>query len=108
MAKDIGDYSVSNPPPADHPDLAKWVYGLFQESYAEKERLGWMDRAITVCSEVITGAKRSVGRTTELQSILTLPILYGQLPISQPRTRLQKLLTLTTTRMTLIRFYQSS
>lgn len=47
MAKDIGDYSVSNPPPADHPDLAKWVYGLFEESYAEKERLGWMARAVS-------------------------------------------------------------
>lgn len=44
MAKDISEYSVSNPPPADHPDLAKWVYGLFEASYAEKERLGIMDR----------------------------------------------------------------
>ncbi len=47
MAKDISEYSISNPPPADHPGLAKWVYGLFEESYAEKERLGWMDRAVS-------------------------------------------------------------
>ena len=41
---DISDYTLSNPPPADHPDLAKWVWGLFEESYSEKERLGLMDR----------------------------------------------------------------
>ena len=42
--KDISEFTLSNPPPADHPDLAEWVWGLFEESYSEKERLGLMER----------------------------------------------------------------
>ena len=42
--KDISEYSLTNPPPKSHPDLAKWVWGLFEESYSEKERLGLMER----------------------------------------------------------------
>jgi len=42
--KDISDYTLSSPPPADHPELADWVWDLFEESYSEKERLGLMDR----------------------------------------------------------------
>ena len=41
---DISEYTLSNPPPADHKDLAEWVWGLFEDSYAEKERLGLMER----------------------------------------------------------------
>lgn len=44
MAKDINEYTLSNPPPKDHPDLGKWVWGLFEASFSEKERLGLMDR----------------------------------------------------------------
>ena len=42
--KDINEYTLSNPPPKGHKDLAKWVWGLFEASYAEKERLGLMER----------------------------------------------------------------
>jgi len=42
--KDISEYSLSSPPPADHPQLAKWVWNLFEDSFAEKERLGLMER----------------------------------------------------------------
>ncbi len=42
--KDISEYTLSNPPPKDHPDLAEWVWGLFEDSYSEKERLGLMER----------------------------------------------------------------
>ena len=41
---DINEYTLSSPPPKDHPDLAKWVWNLWESSYAEKERLGLMDR----------------------------------------------------------------
>ena len=42
--KDISEFTLSSPPPADHPDLGKWVWGLFEDSFAEKERLGLMER----------------------------------------------------------------
>jgi hypothetical protein len=42
--KDISEYTLTSPPPADHPELAPWVWGLFEDSYAEKERLGLMER----------------------------------------------------------------
>lgn len=42
--KDISEYTLSNPPPKDHKDLAKWVWGLFEDSFSEKERLGLMER----------------------------------------------------------------
>lgn len=42
--KDISEHTLSNPPPKDHPDLAKWVWELWEASFAEKERLGLMDR----------------------------------------------------------------
>ncbi|WP_289020397.1 hypothetical protein [Desulfobacter postgatei] len=42
--KDISEYTLSSPPPKDHPDLGKWVWGLFEDSFAEKERLGLMER----------------------------------------------------------------
>ena len=41
---DISEYTLSNPPPKDHKDLAEWVWGLFENSYSEKERLGLMER----------------------------------------------------------------
>lgn len=44
LKTDIDDYSISNPPPEGHTDLGKWVWNLFEAAYAEKERLGLMDR----------------------------------------------------------------
>lgn len=38
------EFTLANPPPKGHPDLADWVWGLFEDSYAEKERLGLMER----------------------------------------------------------------
>lgn len=40
----MDEFTLSNPPPKDSKDLADWVWGLFEESYNEKERLGLMDR----------------------------------------------------------------
>jgi len=42
--KDISEFTFSSPPPKGHPDLAKWVWGLFEDSFSEKERLGLMER----------------------------------------------------------------
>lgn len=42
--KPIEEYSLAFPPPEGHPDLGRWIWNLFEASYAEKERLGLMDR----------------------------------------------------------------
>lgn len=42
--EDVNEHTLSNPPPKGHPDLAKWVWNLWESSFAEKERLGLMDR----------------------------------------------------------------
>ena len=47
ISTDISDYSLENPPPADHPELGKWVWELFEAAYSEKERLGLMDRWVS-------------------------------------------------------------
>lgn len=38
------EFTLANPPPKGHKDLATWVWGLFEDSYSEKERLGLMER----------------------------------------------------------------
>ena len=47
MAKTLEKYSLERPPEPDHEELGKWVWGLFEDSYAEKERLGLMDRWVS-------------------------------------------------------------
>ena len=47
ISTDISDYSLEHPPPADHPELGKWVWELFESAYSEKERLGLMDRWVS-------------------------------------------------------------
>ncbi|MEA1928614.1 MAG: hypothetical protein U9N73_10440, partial [Candidatus Auribacterota bacterium] len=44
MKKELEDYNMETPPPQGHEDLGLWVWGLFEDSFAEKERLGLMDR----------------------------------------------------------------
>lgn len=44
MPKDINEFTLSDLPGKDHPDLGKFVWELFEASYAEKERLGLMER----------------------------------------------------------------
>lgn len=45
--KPIAEYTMQEPPPPGHPDLGQWVWNLFEDSYAEKERLGLMDRWVS-------------------------------------------------------------
>ncbi|MBI9090152.1 MAG: hypothetical protein JEZ12_13130 [Desulfobacterium sp.] len=45
--KRLEDYSLQNPPPDDHEDLGLWIWQLFEASYADKERLGLMDRWVS-------------------------------------------------------------
>ena len=40
-------YTLNNPPPVGDEDLGHWVWDLFEDSYAEKERLGLMDRWVS-------------------------------------------------------------
>jgi len=44
LAKPIEEYSVQNPPEQGHKELGLWIWGLFEDAFAEKERLGLMDR----------------------------------------------------------------
>lgn len=44
MLKPIEEYNIENPPPQGHKELGLWIWGLFEDAYAEKERLGLMDR----------------------------------------------------------------
>lgn len=41
------DFTFEDPPPPEHPELGKWIWGLFEDAYAEKERLGLMDRWVS-------------------------------------------------------------
>jgi len=45
--KPIEEYSIENPPPQGQPDIGLWIWGLFEDAYAEKERLGLMDRWVS-------------------------------------------------------------
>ena len=42
--EDISKYSYVTPPPADHPDLGKWVWDLFCAAYTDKQNLGIYDK----------------------------------------------------------------
>lgn len=44
LVKPIEEYSIETPPPKGHKELGLWIWGLFEDAYAEKERLGLMDR----------------------------------------------------------------
>lgn len=44
LDKPIEEYSIESPPPKGHKELGLWIWGLFEDAYAEKERLGLMDR----------------------------------------------------------------
>ncbi len=65
----IGDYSATNPAPLEHPDLASWVWGLFEDSYAEKERLGIMARNATNYQLFRGNHWGSKGRNQQLASV---------------------------------------
>ena len=43
----LDGHSLENPPGPDHSDLGLWVWALFEDAFAEKERLGLMDRWVS-------------------------------------------------------------
>ncbi len=47
IEKAIEDYSLERPPPEGHEELGQWVWELFESAYAEKERMGLMDRWVS-------------------------------------------------------------
>jgi hypothetical protein len=47
LSKPLEDFNLQNPPPADHEGLGQWIWQLFEASYADKERLGLMDRWVS-------------------------------------------------------------
>lgn len=47
MAKPIEEHSIERPPEKGHKELGLWIWGLFEDAYAEKERLGLPDRWVS-------------------------------------------------------------
>jgi len=48
MQKTVEDFSLeAPPPPGDNENLGPWVWDLFEDAFAEKERLGLMDRWVS-------------------------------------------------------------
>jgi len=44
---ELEGFSLENPPGPDHPDLGLWIWSLFEDAFAGKERLGLMDRWVS-------------------------------------------------------------